>query len=75
MAAASSATPAPFFDLFILSVVPRTLVEGMNPEDLVLSVTPTPVPEPSTWAMMLAGFAGLDALAYRASRKTAAAAA
>jgi hypothetical protein len=47
----------------------------MNPEDLVLSVTTTPAPEPSTWAMMLAGFAGLGALAYRASRKTAAAAA
>jgi PEP-CTERM motif len=47
---------------------------GINPEDLALSVTVTQVPEPSTWAMVLAGFAGLGALAYRASRKTAAAA-
>jgi hypothetical protein len=31
-------------------------------------------PEPSTWAMMLAGFAGIGFLSYRASRKTAAAA-
>jgi hypothetical protein len=31
------------------------------------------VPEPSTWAMMLAGFAGLGFMSYRASRKSAAA--
>jgi unsaturated chondroitin disaccharide hydrolase len=30
------------------------------------------VPEPSTWAMMLLGFAGLGYAGYRASRKTAA---
>jgi PEP-CTERM motif len=42
----------------------------MNSEDLTLSVTVTQVPEPSTWAMMLAGFAGLGFLAYRGSRKT-----
>jgi hypothetical protein len=29
------------------------------------------VPESSTWAMMLVGFAGLGYLSYRASRKTA----
>jgi PEP-CTERM motif len=28
-----------------------------------------PVPEPSTWAMMMAGFAGLGFLGYRASRE------
>jgi hypothetical protein len=27
------------------------------------------VPEPSTWAMMLLGFAGLGLAGYRASRK------
>src|SRR6202167_5744391 len=63
-----------FFDFFNLSVVAGTLVGGLNPQDLVLSVTTTPVPEPSTWAMMLAGFAGIGFLSYRASRKTAAAA-
>jgi hypothetical protein len=61
-------------DIFSWSVVPGTTVAGMNPEDLVLSVTVTPVPEPSTWAMMLAGFAGIGFLGYRASRKTTAAA-
>ena len=33
-----------------------------------------PVPEPSTWAMMLLGFAGLSFAGYRASRKAAVAA-
>jgi hypothetical protein len=33
------------------------------------------VPEPSTWAMILLGFAGLGWAGYRASRRTAAAAA
>ncbi len=32
----------------------------------------TAVPEPSTWAMMLAGFAGLGFAGYRASRKAVA---
>ena len=36
---------------------------------------PTPAPEPSTWAMMLLGFAGLGFAGYRASRKSAALAA
>ena len=31
----------------------------------------SPVPEPSTWAMMLLGFAGMGFAGYRASRKTA----
>jgi hypothetical protein len=34
----------------------------------------TPIPEPSTWAMMLLGFAGLGYAAYRGSRRTTAAA-
>ena len=34
----------------------------------VLPIT-TPVPEPSTWAMMILGFAGVGFMAYRRSRK------
>ncbi len=33
--------------------------------DTVIGFVGAPVPEPSTWAMMLAGFAGLGFLAYR----------
>ena len=47
-----------FFNLFTLSVGLGTLVGAMNPEDLTLSVTTTPKPEPSTWAMMLARVRG-----------------
>jgi hypothetical protein len=35
----------------------------------------SPVPEPSTWAMMLLGFAGMGFVGYRASRKVTAASA
>jgi hypothetical protein len=35
----------------------------------------TAVPEPSTWAMMLLGFAGLGFAGYRRSRKASAIAA
>jgi subtilase-type serine protease len=59
-----------FFDFFTLSVVPGALA-GTNPQDLVVSVTTTPVPEASTWAMMLAGFAGLSLFGWRAQRKSA----
>jgi len=36
------------------------------------TLTVTAVPEPSTWAMMLAGFAGLGFAGYRATRRTTA---
>jgi hypothetical protein len=36
-----------------------------NVDGFVGSPVPEPVPEPSTWAMMLAGFAGLGLLGYR----------
>jgi hypothetical protein len=37
--------------------------------DTVVGFVGTPVPEPSTWAMMLAGFAGLGFLGYRKVRQ------
>jgi hypothetical protein len=41
----------------------------LRPTDLAIEDLPTAVPEPSTWAMMLIGFAGLGFAGYRASRK------
>ena len=38
-----------------------------------LDFIPFAVPEPSTWAMMLLGFAGLGFMGYRASAKRQAA--
>jgi hypothetical protein len=45
-----------------------------NVDGFVGSPVPEPVPEPSTWAMMLAGFAGLGLLGYRKARRGALAA-
>ncbi|MGC1416749.1 MAG: PEPxxWA-CTERM sorting domain-containing protein [Candidatus Acidiferrum sp.] len=56
-----------------------TEVIGLNnaawnaPADDTDTVTITAVPEPATWAMMLAGFAGLGFAAYRRSRRNRAA--
>ncbi|HEX9168770.1 MAG TPA: PEPxxWA-CTERM sorting domain-containing protein [Roseiarcus sp.] len=37
-------------------------------ETIVLFLSPTPVPEPSTWAMMLLGFTGLGYAGFRSNR-------
>jgi hypothetical protein len=53
-------------------------VRGLGDTAFLLVPTtssPAPVPEPSTWAMMLLGFAGLGFLGYRHTRKGQAAAA
>ncbi len=39
------------------------------PEQLAFNLTFTAVPEPSTWAMMILGFAGLGFIGYRQARK------
>jgi hypothetical protein len=44
---------------------------GAN-QNFTLDIGASPVPEPSTWAMMLIGFAGLGYAGHRASRKSAA---
>jgi hypothetical protein len=57
----------------VLNGLPAAQVNGFTQ---ALEFSPeTPVPEASTWAMMLAGFAGLGFLGWRGSRKTAARAA
>jgi hypothetical protein len=42
--------------------------QGVAPVGTVVS--PPAIPEPSTWVMMIAGFAGLGLAGYRASRKS-----
>jgi hypothetical protein len=45
-----------------------TDITGQGPFNAAFSLRGSPVPEPSTWAMMLLGFAGLGFAAYRKSR-------
>ena len=51
-----------------------TIVTGINDVGEIVGYSapapPPPIPEPSTWAMMLLGFAGLGFAGYRASRKS-----
>jgi len=57
--------------------VEGTLVNGINDKgqlvgfyaDNVNGFIATPVPEPSTWVMMISGFAGIGFFGYRASRR------
>jgi hypothetical protein len=45
--------------------VNAALISGLfNPEGIAIVATPT-VPEPSTWPLMLVGFAGLAFAGYR----------
>jgi len=51
-------------------------IEGFSPTDITLMDAigydlTTPVPEPSTWAMMILGFAGIGFMAYRRKSKPA----
>jgi hypothetical protein len=48
-------------------VVEKPLLTGIDAHGL--DFIPFAVPEPSTWAMMLLGFAGLGFMGYRASAK------
>lgn len=48
-----------------------TLSFGTGPETFVVAHMTPAVPEPSTWAMMILGFAGIGFLAYRRKNATA----
>jgi hypothetical protein len=52
--------------------IPTATLESLISSDITAFQTGAPVPEPSTWAMMLLGFAGLGFAGYRASRRTTA---
>jgi hypothetical protein len=59
---------APSFDQVGYSqtaVSSENLFDSISGSVVVTPITPGGVPEPSTWAMMLAGFAGLGFLGYR----------
>ena len=58
---------------FRTSITDQARPRGVNSGDGRISIAPRPtpaVPEPSTWAMTLAGFAGLGWLARMRRRKT-----
>jgi hypothetical protein len=60
----------------ISGLAPFTQVEFSSTRNAFeFSLGAAAIPEPSTWAMMLAGFAGVGFLGWRGSRKTAAQAA
>jgi hypothetical protein len=40
-----------------------------GPVGLAIVTSPSAIPEPSTWAMMLLGFAGLGYAAYRKTKR------
>lgn len=61
---------------FVLSVhdvlLGTTVLRRRDTENLTATITMSPaIPEPSTWAMMMLGFAGLGYLAYRRKPKPA----
>ena len=58
-------------DIFLVGFRNDPSYDGLDS----FSVSASPVPETSTWAMMLAGLAGLGFVGYRASRKSVAVAA
>ena len=57
------------FEVETTCVSSPTNCKGVEPIFTSIPVGATPVPEPTTWAMMLIGFAGLGFAGYRASRR------
>jgi hypothetical protein len=49
---------------------PATLEDAAGDVFSLNIVGPAPIPEPATWAMVLAGFAGLGFISWRGSRRT-----
>ena len=61
------------FDLIGATADFEHIIETSGPNQLGVSGTFAAVPEPSTWAMMLLGFAGLSFAGYRKARQPRAA--
>jgi PEP-CTERM motif len=64
-----------FSNIDKLVITPTTTTDSPNVltliDDLQLNNAVSSVPEPSTWAMMILGFAGLGFVAYRRKAKPA----
>jgi hypothetical protein len=61
--------PACFLGGLVLAVGAGGDGQGLGNGSVVIeAVTGSPVPEPSTWAMMAIGFAGLGFMGWRGSR-------
>jgi hypothetical protein len=69
--AAASIPPASISMSGITSVFFDNTIPSVSSDDTVTATLATAVPEPSTWAMMLLGFAGLGFTAYRRKAKPA----
>jgi hypothetical protein len=59
--------PATFGDVDKVEILP--LGANVNVNDITVDTVGASVPEPSTWAMMLIGFAGLGYAAYRRTKR------
>lgn len=74
-----SSLPSSHSGLVLYGIKPVSLVspEASLSGDLIVTFdyTPAAIPEPSTWALMLSGFAGLGFAGWRAARKDVAVAA
>ena len=69
------ALPSSFYSYTLTSITLNGIDAGPQGQPFLAAATIASVPEPSIWAMMLAGFAGLGFAGHRASRKAAALAA
>jgi PEP-CTERM motif len=66
---ANSQGPACFIGGLVLAVGAGGDGQGLGDGSVIIeSITGSPVPEPSTWAMMAIGFAGLGFMGWRGSR-------
>jgi hypothetical protein len=65
----ANGSPAPFSDTvatqFAYGTTPATYIDYYNGQFISANFSVSAVPEPSTWAMMILGFAGIGFVAYR----------